>query len=392
MGYDLKRDDVATPGSAPGSVRTPGKRTRTEALPAREPRHHTMTDEVLLDQGSACQDKEPDGESCFMEPWQRERAATMIAHRLGVMLTSQHAALSNVKLYKATKNDHMWNGLMEIVFLAVTGPMIGPIASVLGGKIGGMAMTAAELGLPRTAWTLAGGADPSKLTGAITIAFKGIRGQLAHADGRPRDLNAHQQFLTHLQSAAGQASIELMDSVASMTDAELLKFASALKDPSVTGVEEYERRLYELLAQFDENRIEVLGNQMFGTREVALVKRARLRGREYVVLLESFGIKNSALALNGAPDGTTMDSLMFVRMVERSMHGLAIAETTRKRGEVESINFDQRAVRSEHPWFRDMYRAIKSHPNPDEIGVGVADDPFDFHAMTSSPDGADEVA
>lgn len=388
--------DVPGRGAEPRTT-APGKRTHTERL-APNPRHHTMTGIDLLDRGTVCDGEGNEGEGnadeerCFLDPGQRHYAVSLVHHGLSVMLTSIQTALANAKLWKATKNDHMWNGLLEVLFLTVTGPLIGPIAGALASKLGSTAMAAAELRLTRTAWTLAGAADASKLVGAVTIGFKGIRGQLAHADGRPKDLNAQMQFLSHLQAVAGQASLDMAEHVATMTDADIVAFYSALRDPDVTNVPAYERRIHQLLVQFDENKIEQLGNQIFGTREVALVKRVKLKNREYLVLLESFGVNHLALELNGAPSSTSMDSLLFVRMVERSLQHLAIEETKARRGDqaVEYIDFNQRANRGVHRWFNDMYRAIKAHPNPDEIGASVEDDPFDFAAM-SRPAGEDDA-
>jgi hypothetical protein len=388
----VRETPAAVSGTAQHRDVAPGKRSRTQSVGA-QPRHHVMTGIDLIDTGTAC-DAEPEQENerCFLAPGERHYAVNLVSFALSTMLTSIQTALGNVKLWKATQSDHLWNGLLEILFLSATGPLIGPIAGALAAKIGASAGAAAELGLTRTAWTLAGAADQKKLIGAVTIGFKGIRGQLAHADGRPKDLNSQMQFLSHLQAAAGPASRQMMENVASMTDAEIVAFYGALSDPEVTNVPAYERRISELLVQFDENRIEQLGNQIFGTREVALVKRVKLRNREYVVLLESFGINHLALELNGAPKGTTMDSLRFVRLVERNLQHLAIEETKARRGEeaVEYIDFNQRGNRATHAWFNDMYRAIKSHSAPDEIGATMADDPFDFGALTR-PVGDDDA-
>lgn len=74
----------------------------------------------------------------------------------------------------------------------------------------------------------------------------------------------------------------------------------------------------------------------------------------------------------------TMDSLVFVRFVERTMQPLALAELKQRRGAdaVESLDFDQRGARAAAPWFTDMYRALKHHQHLDDLGVPTGGDPL----------------
>jgi len=86
-----------------------------------------------------------------------------------------------------------------------------------------------------------------------------------------------------------------------------------------------------------------------------------------MVLCESFGTHTSAQGLNGAnmnlepgvPE-MTMESLVYLRTIEPSFHDLVEAEYRAKRKTgVPFIDFNDRAERTRHRWFADMYKDIK---------------------------------
>jgi hypothetical protein len=118
----------------------------------------------------------------------------------------------------------------------------------------------------------------------------------------------------------GPKTNELMDSLSAMTDADMMAFYGALRDPEVTNVPAYEQRIRSLLQQFEDNRIGRIGDTLNfgGGYDLAMPKRVKYRNREYMVLLESW-CENPALALNANMDEAkprmTCD-LVCVRMVE----------------------------------------------------------------------------
>lgn len=391
MEFDTKQSAGSVAPQSSSHGKAPGKKTLTRDLPPKkEPRHHEMTGIEALD-NDASQDG---GERFFLEPFQRLELRRIVQGGILVWLSSVMAALNNTKLAKATKNDHFWNGFMEILFLSVTGPFIGPIAGALARNINKLSMPLAEVGLHKAAWAAA--VDSNDLIGPVTIALKGVRGQLAHSNNRPKDLNAQMAFLSSLQGHMGPAAMTMIEEISQFSgDAELIAYYWALKDPAVMDVGAHEAHISRLLDMFESNRLGSIGNEMEigGGYKVAEPKWVQFRNQKFMVLLESAGVRQSALALNGAnmdesKPKMTMESLTYVKMVERPMWSLVTQEYKDKNRaffgpekEIETLNFNNRSERSQHRWAEDWYRDVKGlKGKTDEVANTVgAEDPFDFN-------------
>jgi hypothetical protein len=162
---------------------------------------------------------------------------------------------------------------------------------------------------------------------------------------------------------------------------EMLALHDRLNDPELVGIPAIEKRIKTLLGQFDDNRIGTIGERQFGQREVAYPVWVKLHRKKHLVLCESFGRRNPALALNGANmDKTkppiTMDSLVYVRLVEKSFHDLMVAEFKQTRHqEVEFIDFDKRSEREKHRWFGDLYTDLMHRTDNDNSEMLEEGDP-----------------
>ena len=389
MSYDIKTQEPAEESKAHHG-KAPGKRTLTQGLPPKPPKHYDMTGIAALD-NDASQDG---GKNFFLETQQRETLRRIVQGGILVWLSSVMAALSNTKLYKATKNDHFWNGFLEILFLGMTGPFVGPIASALAKSASKFAMPLAELGMKKAAWKMA--MSTKDMVGPVTIALKGVRGQLAHADGRPRDLNAQMAFLSALQAHMGPAAMQMIEEISQFPgDDQLIAYYWALKEPSVMDVAAHEAHINKLLNMFDDNRLGHIGDEMSlgGGYKVAEPKWVMFHNQKFLVLLESLGVSNSALALNGAnmdkeKPKMTMESLTYVRMIEKPMWGMVTKEYSSKQDtffkgpekEVDTLNFDDASVRAQHRWAEDWYHDFKKRRGKtDDVADKLGDDdPFDF--------------
>jgi len=334
------------------------------------------------------------GEGFFLEPYQRLELRRIVQAGILIWLSSVMTALSNTKLAKVTKNNHFWNGFLEILFLSVTGPFIGPISGALARSISKMSMPLAEIGLHKAAWAAA--VSEEDLIGPVTIAFKGLLGQMAHSDGRPKDLNAQMAFLSALQGKMGPTAMSMVEGISQFPgDEELIAYYWALKDPEVTNVGAHEAHISKLLDMFEKNRLGFIGTELglAGGYKVAEPRWVRFRNQRFMVLLESLGTNNSVLALNGAnldesKPRMTMESLIYVRMIEKPMWDLVTKEYKARNKvpfgpeiEVETLDFNDRSVRSQHRWVDDWYNDFKGRKGKtDDVANTVgAEDPFDFN-------------
>jgi len=391
----------ATAGSstpAPTTGRAPGKTTRTQGLPPRRtaaPAEIEMTGYRDLDDGLACDGQEGQTEECFLD----ERAAMRLENKLQnaalLAVIATITAISNVYLDLRTIHKRTWGPLHEFIFTMVTSALIGPIAGAAVAGTARAAVAAAEVGAVRTAWALAGAAavDPQRIQGVLTMVSKSFRTALAHPDqSLPADKEG---FLKFLQDQAPAIAAGLMEGVATnqLKHHEMLDLLARLTDPQIVGRGAIEARVRTLLKQFGENRIGYVGNvmELGGGYEVAMPIRVTLRKKQYVVLCESFGKEHSALGLNGAnmnlEEGVpemTMESLVFVRIVEDTFHDMVAAEFKAKRKkDMPTIDFNNPAERKQHRWFADFYKETKRQHDEQYIdaihGIGSP-------AVSANPD------
>jgi hypothetical protein len=392
MSYDHKPDSVsgaAAPIANPG--RAPGKRSRTQDLPPKkEPTHHEMTgiDEVDLAESEATKPGN------FLTSDERATLRGNIILVLGLVYAAMLAGFGRVRLEKMLKNEHFWNGFCEILFISTTGPLGGLIARTLSKYASQKGFELISDGFNATG-KFVESFNEKKVEGISTLLFKGARTQLAHYNGGGLP-KSEKDFIAGLEAAMGPAVVDVVESLHLLNDTERVVLYNTLKDPVMLDPGTYAAKGNELIEQFSEAKIGSIGNVMDfgGGYEVATVKKVKIRtgrgkekvNREFVVLLESHGVHNSALALNGANMETdkpkkTMESLVFVRLLPQTMHDLAMKELGQKRGEgaVETLDFNDGSVRSQHRWFNEgMYDALKKEKDLDKYSARQGDDPYDF--------------
>lgn len=396
MSYDIKTQEPAEEAKA-HQGKAPGKRTLTQGLPPKkkqpEPAELEMTGYRDLDDGLACDGKEGQAEGCPLD----ERAAMRLEAKLQnaalLVVIATIAAIGNVYLDLRTIHKKAWGPLHEFIFTLVTTAIIGPIAGAAVAGTARAAVAAAEVGAARTAWTLASAAtmvSPQQIQGVLTMVSKSFRTALAHPDQvLPADKEG---FLKFMQDQAPAIAAGLMEGVAAnkLNHYEMLDLLARLTDPSIVGRAAIEARVRTLLKQFDDNRIGEIGNVMnFGDGyEVAIPIRATLKKKKYIVLCKSYGAPDrrgpggSALGLNGANMGLepgvakmTMESLVFIRIVEDTFHDMVESEFGAKRGkDLPEIDFNLPEARKYHRWFGDFYKATKKQDDTQYIdaihGVG----------------------
>lgn len=398
----------ATAGSstpAPTIGRAPGKTTRTQGLP---PRRATAEIEMTgyrdLDDGLACDGQEGQTAECFLD----DRAAMRLENKLQnaalLMVIATITAISNVYLDLRTIHKRTWGPLHEFIFTMVTTAIIGPLGGAAVAGTARAAVAAAEVGAVRTAWALAGAAavNPQRIQGVLTMVSKSFRTALAHPDqSLPADKEG---FLKFLQDQAPAIAAGLMEGVAAnqLKHHEMLDLLARLTDPQIVGRGAIEARVRTLLKQFDENRIGSIGNvmELGGGYEVAMPIRVTLGKKQYVVLCRSHGApdqrgeRGSAYALVGAnmnlEEGVpemTMESLVFLRIVEDTFHDMVAAEFKAKRKkDMPTINFNNPAERKQQRWFGDFYKATKKQH--DEQYIDAIHD-IGSPAVSANPDDAE---
>jgi hypothetical protein len=392
MSFDHKPDSISgagAPGAQPGTA--PGKRSRTQDIPPKkEPTHHEMSGEDFID-NEGDRDGKPGN---FMSSEERATLRDGIVLVLGMVYAAMLSGLGRVRLEKMLKNEHFWNGFCEILFIATTGPLGGLIARTLSKYASQKGFELISDGFNK-AGKFVESFDEKKVDGLSVLLFKGVRTQLAHYNGGKMPAS-EKDFLAALEAAMGPSIVGVMESLHKLNDTERVVLYNTLKDPVMLDPATYTAKANELIGQFSESKIGSIGNTMNfgGGYEVAMVKKVKLRtgqgkekaNREFVVLLESHGVHNSALALNGANTDEskpkkTMESLVFVRLLPQAMHSLALDELAQKRGEgaVETLDFNDAGVRSQHRWFDEgMYPALKKEKDLDMYSAKQGDDPYDF--------------
>ena len=396
MSYDLA-DQHAVPVDAPpiaaSAKPAAGKRARSERLPGRkartaEPAETVMTGEPLLDEGMACDGHEEADPRCPLPARAADRLLGLIQVRA---LEAAHTTLSvigDVRTDLLTFHESTWGPGHELIFTVITTALFGPIASRFASAAARLAVPTAELGLTRAAWALAD-VNQKTIVSALTMISKSGRTALAHRSKPiPRD---EVGFLDMLAELAGPMASEITDRVANeqMDQLAQLELLARLSDPAIVGRAAIRQRVEELLRLFRSNRLGLIGQRenFHGGYEVAMPQLVTFEGRRYMVLCESRGRKEPGLALSGAnldrPAGQpkqTQESLRFVKLVETTVHTMVAAEFKAQRGplegdaphwpyesgEIPSLDFDDPAMRTRHPWFGDFYVEVH-HRSPREL-------------------------
>lgn len=381
LDYQNQASTAVQPPATSG--RAPGKTTRTQHLPARkqkEPDEIEMTGIPLLDEGLACDGKEGKTDGCFLDPRAAGRLEDMLRTAANAYCLAMLAALGNVVVYIRTKHKGSWGPIQEVIFFAVTSAIIGPLAGMGASAAARAAVQVAFGSNNGLAWKAAAVLDnlsASRISSALTLFSKGMRNAFAHPPaGIPLD---HIEFVQYLQDQVPGFTENIMQGVAEqrLDHREMLELLARFNDPEITSRAKIQARTLELLNQFDLNRIGSIGNVMDlgGGYKVAEPIKVKLRKKEYWVLCESLGTHHSALALNGAnmdlepgvPE-MTMESLIYVRVIEESFRPMVASEFKSKRKtEIETIDFDDRAARRRHRWFPDFYRDVKKHHLEDYV-------------------------
>jgi hypothetical protein len=367
MGVDLDtRPDAISGGQTHvDERRAPGKQPRTARL----------TGKPLLDKGLYCDRPESEGDpGCHLDKTQGRDLLGMIATAAGGVNMNFLAACQSVRAELVMKHLKSWGVAKELGLLAFGMAISWPLA-------------AAVAGLSAAAVPALAASREAIMTGTNHVQGtlqRGVRAELAHdTGGPPKDLIA---FVDYLQTLIAPFPGDIVQAVAAdnLDHDQMMALLAKLEDQSLIGVAAVRGRILKLLEQYEQNYIPVIGNQMFGTREVAAPVLATLRKKKYAVLCEAFGNRHSALALNGAnidrdQPRITMDSLVFMRIADRFFWPVIQNMWKERRPDepVLEVNFDDRAQRGQHRWFGDFYTEIMHHPNARELAIedgGAEDD------------------
>lgn len=381
MGYQAGEKQGANAPAETHDVATPGKRTRTEEI--------TMTgvDAIDLADSIAEQDQR-DGFS----PAARATAMALVISAIGAMFAAIRQGLSNaftdestLKVWRVVE----WSMKWELAWRIGTAPLTPLLSQALATVTNGFAIPAAELGLTRTAWTLA--ADARSMHGLSATLLTAMRTHLAHPHA-PEGVRDELAFILLMQTAQGAAQNEMVPAALLKPTRDLAAFYVALQDPALVDVGMYTAAAKRMIQMFRDNRIASIGDTLpvYGGIDVATVRRVRFRGRTFMVLLAS-------RAHEGIGVGPRQE-LVFIRFVEKEMHSLAGDQLRQKQGEHPSrtmadaflghepdelIDFDTSAARGQHSWFGDAYAAYldQSKRRTLDTIAESGDNPYALHMV-----------
>lgn len=248
--------------------------------------------------------------------------------------------------------------LVVSVLASLTGGMIG---SHVGAGMADLLMEAGPAMAPGAAFGAAGGM--SGLYDRGTPHGKPMADRAAQVIfDLDEELRAYDQSIHGARSEAELVELQRkrIDLLQQRSDYEDLLIAIKV---GIFDEEVNESRPFVELPPLPPNHPEIGDKLDFGEGyELAMPAWVQYHGRKFMVERESYGVRNSALGLNGT-DGR-MEDLIYKGMVEIGLQGRFAHDFKKRRGyEPELLNFDDPAVRSAHPWAETWLRDMRKHRN-----------------------------
>lgn len=347
---------------------TPGKTTRTGDLPAHkaakgdEPTADKGDDELSSGQTVAdVAGESTDDTDDLPVTWLDQK----IIVELMMMLDRFASALKDVQLdeiLEMLEDQEIMNAVLDLFFLGLGVAFKGPVVHALK-KLQVFKNVSHEL-----------------LDSAFEGFWENNRFRLHHAkkssNGRLAELR---QILDALEVHAQDVVRAAVDRVAFMTRAQKKAFLDTIRDESITGKDVFVEKIREMLEDLKAvaRRMGDLGRvrPIYGGIELGVLKYVIVHKVRYMVNLRSFSAGEpgsaagaSGLGLNGAPEGTTHETLQFDILVpgqfQKAMHD-RYAEVRGPQPMGEVMDFDHGYPRP--PWFDQMYQVVKGIRSRGEI-------------------------
>lgn len=312
--YPVFDVDDRAGGVSPSTRPAPGKRAPTDHL-------RPMTGIPLVDQGPLCEQRMSAGnDNCTLTHDERVWLIHTLSVNVQIAMANFRDAIQDARIDKLTSSGAGWGFLEEFLFMTATGPLVGRAVMSAEVILGRAAAKLAETNLDALTLKIAK-IDRDAIRGAVTNASKGLRSQLKHARlSMPEGNFGKAAFLAKIREGIGpmtRALLAVMPTV--LDDSSLIAMTLAYGDESLHGVAAYAQMIAEVIASFDDNRIDDVGQTTaHGKRvgqdgDVEEVERGRL-----VWVTKDNGSRKLALfaGKNGGND--------FVRWVDPQWHQLAV--------------------------------------------------------------------
>lgn len=236
MGYQQRTVEPQAGQAAPRAHPAPGKRAPTDRLAP-------STGVPVVDAGTTCERDGAEEASCFLDPIQRTRFLGTITARAGIVGANARDALQDSRIEVLLEQPDGWGPLAEFMFYSVTGPIIGMIMKSV------------------KASRFAGAADDiqATLVNVSRSQRKVLQEMASVAPGKA----SKARFLELVRDSIGPWQVDLGEtSVAMLDDAGLTALNDSL-DPRVITVDHFKGRIRDMLARFENQRIELAGVETF---------------------------------------------------------------------------------------------------------------------------------
>lgn len=263
--------DAVSGAAATNHGPAPGKRTKTESLPA--------TGVPFVDDGSACERGE--GAACFLTETQRTRLVDAIGNRAGIVGANSRDALQDSRIDELVMQPGGWGAIAEFMFYSVTGPIIGSI--VAGVKAGVYAARSEDV--------------KALLTNASRAQRKQLQGMVGVQLGKESKI----RFLELCRDAIGpwQAAIS-EESPRDLDDEGLTALKDAL-DPGTLTVDFFKARIADMLSRFDKQQVDQVGVEGIGGYKHGELVYIGRGAKRRLVMLESHGLHHYPATALDAP-------------------------------------------------------------------------------------------
>lgn len=251
---DIKPDNMPhVSDNAAGG--TPGKRTRTDGLPA--PR----TGFGLIDRGPLCeQPGTQDLPGCNLNEHQRTRMIAILNMAAGTAMDNFVFALQTRRIELLTASGPGWGFFEQMLFDVTSGVVAG---AIIKGALGVVRRGAAKMA--ETSWdsmTLRlANVDEKAIKGLYVTASRSVRSDLKHRrTALPPGNNGKAAFLEGIQHGIKPFLDDMASNApANWDDDTLVAVAHGYQDLDVHGTEAYGGVIDGLIAGYDRNQLDDVG-------------------------------------------------------------------------------------------------------------------------------------
>lgn len=309
MTYDLRETGAATPTYADTTGAAPGKRARTDRLPA--------TGFPLVDEKPLCeQPGRENAAGCRLDKDARMKLLIVLQTGLLTAMDNFRDAIQDARIEKLTATEHGWGFLEEFLFYSISGPLVGVATKAAMHVAMRGAARMAETNLDTVTLRL-DKLDEKTVQGAITNVSRGARTALKKGrTGLPEGNNGKAAFLQQLREGI-KPFIDGMISrgPAEWDDDTFVAIAHGYHNAEDHTVAHYAAYIEDILARFDENRLDDVGRKRIEGDGPGFDVKENQRGRLVWVRRPT----SRKLAMFGGRAGND-----FVRWVDGDFEALAL--------------------------------------------------------------------